>query len=186
MSLRLTRPSTSDLRALAERGATDPLTYEPVGISAMSPPPPEFRLDRWSRTLPVGAFDRATEAIRTWQVHRGAGIVVEAAGPPAVGSVVAMAAPLPLGYIELVCRVVEVVDQPDRFGFTYGTLSVHAERGEESFTVHRRPDDSITFDIVAASRPRHVLARMFPPVARRLQLAATNRYFAAMEAAVKG
>ena len=95
-----------------------------------------------------------------------------------------MAAPLPIGWVEVVCRVVDVVDERDRFGFTYGTLSVHPEQGEESFTVIRTDDGAIGFQIVAASRPRHVLARAFPPVARRLQLAATNRYLAAMQSAV--
>ncbi len=91
-----------------------------------------------------------------------------------------MAAPLPIGWVEVVCRVVDVIDEPDRFGFTYGTLSVHPEQGEESFTVIRASDGNSEFRIVAASRPRHVLARALPPVARRLQRAATNRYLAAM------
>ncbi len=164
----------------------DSLTYDVVGMSAMAEPPAGYRLDRWARSLGDGehVFDRAVEALRHWRVHEGAGLVVEAAGPPAVGSVVAMAAPLPVGWVEVVCRVVEVVDEPDRFGFTYGTLSTHPEQGEESFTVIRASDGSISYQIVAASRPRQVLARMFPPVARRLQAAATGRYLAAMQSAV--
>ena len=186
MSIRLTRPSAAELRLLLEAGTTDSLTYAPVGISAMTAPPSGYRLDRWSRSLGNGdhAFDRAVDALRHWSVHAGAGLVVQASGPPTLDSVVAMAAPLPIGYVEVVCRVVDVVDQPDRFGFTYGTLSVHPEQGEESFTVVRLADGSISFQIVAASRPRQLLARAFPPVARRLQVAATNRYFAAMQSAV--
>jgi uncharacterized protein (UPF0548 family) len=80
--------------------------------------------------------------------------------------------------------VVAVVDEPDRFGFTYGTLSVHPEQGEESFTVIRTDDARTGFEIVAASRPRLVLARAFSPVARHLQMAAANRYLAAMQSAV--
>lgn len=95
-----------------------------------------------------------------------------------------MAAPLPIGWVEVVCRVVGVVDEPNCFGFTYGTLSVHPEQGEESFTVVRADDGMITFEIVATSRPRHLLARAVPPVARRLQMAATNRYLAAMQSTV--
>ena len=99
-------------------------------------------------------------------------------------SVVAMAAPLPIGWVEVVCRVVGVCDEPDRFGFTYGTLSVHPEQGEESFTVIRTDDGGTGFRIVAVSRPRQVLARALSPVARRLQMAATNRYLAAMQSAL--
>jgi uncharacterized protein (UPF0548 family) len=129
-------------------------------------------------------FDAAVRALREWQVHRGAGLVVCADGPPAVDDVVAMSARLPIGFIDVVCRVVTVTDEPDRFGFAYGTLPVHAERGEESFTVVRRPDGDVRFEIVAVSRPRHPLARLCPPVARRLQRAATERYLDAMTEAV--
>jgi len=151
----------------------------------MVAPPDGYRLDRWSQSLgrEDHVFERAVEALRNWRVHEGAGLVVHSGGPPTIDSVVAMAAPLPLGWVEVVCRVVEVVDQPDRFGFTYGTLSVHPEQGEESFTVVRLEDGTSSFEIVAVSRPRQVLDRAFPPIARRLQIAATNRYLAAMQSA---
>jgi uncharacterized protein (UPF0548 family) len=186
MSIRLARPSAAELRSLADAGGEDSLTYEPVGISALVEPPPGYRLDHWSRSLgtDIQLFGRAVDALRNWRVHEGAGLVVEAAGPPTLDAVVAMAAPLPIGWVEVVCRVVDVVDEPNRFGFTYGTLSVHPEQGEESFTVVHADDGGVAFEIVAASRPRHVLARAVPPVARRLQAAATNRYLAAMESAV--
>ena len=186
VSIRLTRPSADQLRSLADDGTRDSLTYEPIGISAMTEPPAGYRLDRWSRSLGAGehTFELAAEALRHWRVHEGAGLVVHAAGAPSVDSIVAMAAPLPIGWIEVVCRVVGVVDESDRFGFTYGTLSVHPEQGEESFTVFRTDDGGTDFEIVAASRPRQILARACPPAARRLQKAATNRYLAAMQSAV--
>ena len=185
MSIRLTRPTTADLRLLAEAGRSDALTYEPIGISGGTEASAGYRLDRWSRTLgnSDSVFQRASQALRTWQVHRGAGLIVCDDGPPSIDAVVAMAAPLPLGFIDVVCRVVAVVDEPDRFGFTYGTLRVHPEQGEESFTVVRQADGAVVFEIAAASRPRHVLARACPPVARRLQRSATTRYLDAMSAA---
>ncbi len=69
-----------------------------------------------------------------------------------------MAAPLPVGFIEVVCRVVDVVDQPDRCGFVYGTLPNHPEQGEESFIASRSANGVLTFEIVAVSRPRQILA----------------------------
>ena len=56
--------------------------------------------------------------------------------------------------------------------------------GDPSVTVVRTDDGSTCFEIVAVSRPRHVLARAFPAVARRLQTAATSRYLDAMQSAV--
>lgn len=188
VSIRLTRPSQEALASLAQAATSDSLTYGPVGISTMAEPPAGYRRARWSASLGNGehAFDRAVRALQHWKVHDGAGLAVHAAGPPEVGSVVAMAAPLPIGWIDVVCRVVDVVDEPDRFGFTYGTLPVHPEQGEESFTVIRLPDGSTEFQIVSASRPRHILARAVPPVARGLQSAATNRYLAAMRSSIEG
>ena len=40
-------------------------------------------------------------------------------------------------------EVVAVVDEPDRQGFAYGTLTGHPLRGEEAFIVERLPDGSL-------------------------------------------
>jgi uncharacterized protein (UPF0548 family) len=168
------------LLTAAER---DSLSYPQVGL--IERPPPGFRLDRWTRTLGTTeqAFDAAREALRSWQVHRGAGLAVCADGPPTVGANVAMSAPLPVGHVDAVCRVVAVEDTSGRFGFTYGTLSEHPERGEERFTVLRAADSHVEFEIVAVSQPQHPLARAFGPIARRLQQSATERYLDAMTSA---
>lgn len=186
MPIRRSRPTTDELRSLLEAGRRAELTYFPVGLSTAAEPPPGYRLDRWERPLGRGddVFARAVHALREWRVHRGAGLAVCADGPPTVGLVVAMSAPLPVGFIDVTCRIVSVVDAPGRFGFAYGTLPVHPQRGEESFSVERDDDGEVTFRIVAASRPHHPLARLCPPVTRRLQRAGIERYLDAMATAV--
>jgi uncharacterized protein (UPF0548 family) len=183
MPIHATRPTIAQLRALAQAAATDELTYSPVGITAGNAGAPGYRYDRWSRDLGNGrpVFARASDALRDWQMHTTSGLVVAHSGPPSVGSVVAMAAPLPVGYIDVVCRVVAVNDQSDRFGFTYGTLPVHPEQGEESFAIVITHDGAVTVEITAVSRSRHPLARAFPPIARRLQRIATTRYLDAIQ-----
>lgn len=182
VSIRRNRPADSVLSELVERCRADALTYEPKGVTRFGTQPPGYRLDRWTRPLGRGddVFFRARSALVRWRVHTGAGLRVVADGPPAVNCMVAMSAPLPIGFIDVVCRVVDVEDDPDRFGFSYGTVSVHPEQGEESFTVARAPGGDVVFEIVAVSRPRHLLAKVGAPVARRLQLAATQRYLDAM------
>lgn len=185
--IRLARPTDDELRSMVEASRQAERTYSPVGLAAANNAPPGYRLDRWDRALGAGGdvFDGAARALRAWEVHRGAGLMVCADGPPTVGQVVAMSAPLPLGFIDVTCRVVSVVDEPKRFGFAYGTLPIHPEQGEESFTIERDDDGEVTFRIVAVSRPRHALARLCPPVARRLQRAATERYLEVMAASVR-
>ena len=186
MAIRLARPTPERLHQLAEQGREQPLTLRRSAS-------PRLTCRRPATDATAGSEPSVTEtsisheradAIRQWAVHRGAGLVVGADRPPSVDQVVAMSAPLPIGYIDVVCRVVAVVDEPNRFGFTYGTLPIHPERGEESFIVERTSDGSVTFTITAVSRPAHPLARVASPIARRLQSAATDRYVAAMTAAI--
>ena len=147
--------------------------------------PTGFHRRTWTTDLSgVDAFDRACAAMRAWAVHRGAALDVLPDGPMAVGTNVAIGAPLPVGFVEITCRIVAIVDEPDRFGFAYGTLPVHPEQGEESFIVVRSDGGDVRFDVQAVSRPGHPLARVFAPIANRLQDAAARRYLAAMTAAV--
>jgi uncharacterized protein (UPF0548 family) len=65
------------------------------------------------------------------------------------------------------CRVAYLVDEAERFGFAYGTLTEHAEIGEERFTVELR-EGEVWYDVFAFSRPR-MLARLGYPLSRALQ-----------------
>ena len=62
------------------------------------------------------------------------------------------------------------LDRGTRFGFAYGTLTNHAESGEELFEVCLNPDSgAVVYRIRAVSRPRAALARIGYPVTRWLQ-----------------
>jgi uncharacterized protein (UPF0548 family) len=80
---------------------------------------------------------------------------------------------------------VYVVDEPRRFGFAYGTLREHVERGEERFLVEHRPDDGVWYDLFAFSTPQHVLARLASPIGRALQRRFAHDSMAAMQRATK-
>jgi uncharacterized protein (UPF0548 family) len=71
------------------------------------------------------------------------------------------------------CRIVYVIDDNDpvkRFGFAYGTLPDHAATGEERFLIEwNRDDDSVWYEILAFSRPRHLLARLGYPFVQLMQ-----------------
>jgi uncharacterized protein (UPF0548 family) len=187
MALRVGRPSAADLDRLLGRCKDDELTYEPTGGSLGGPVPVGLRRRQWHTDLQGdSSFSRAVAALEDWAVHRRAGLHVQTDGSLEIGTNVAMGAPLPLGYVEATCRIVAVIDEPDRFGFAYGTLPVHPERGEESFMVHRSSESSTRFTVEAVSRPAHPLARLVPPMAHRLQATATRRYLLAMRQATAG
>ena len=81
-------------------------------------------------------------------------------------------------------RLVFVVDEPRRFGFAYGTQPGHVERGEERFLVEIADDDSVWYDILAFSQPKHVLTKIGYPLVRRLQKRFGRESAAAMRRAV--
>lgn len=85
------------------------------------------------------------------------------------------------------CRIVYVVDERAervRFGFGYGTLRGHAERGEESFIVEwDQRDDSVWYEIFAVSRPGP-LARLGYFYARKLQRRFAQDSKAALQRAI--
>jgi uncharacterized protein (UPF0548 family) len=151
----------------------------------LGPPPPGLQRRRWRADIGGDdVFGRAADALEHWAVHRGAGLTVATDGDLVAGTNVAMSAPLPIGFVDALCRVVVRIDEPDRFGFAYGTLTNHPERGEESFVVSRA-DGRARFTVHAVSRPVHPLARLAPPVADALQDRAVARYLAAMKEAVR-
>ena len=143
VDVHLRRPSDDDLARLLARCKDDVLTYAPAGLTRRE----------WSTTFASGHdYALAVDALSHWKVQENAGLVVRSDAGIEVGANVAMSARLPIGFIDVTCRVVAIVDEPDRFGFAYGTLSVHPERGEEAFIVTRSAD-GFRFDITAVSRP---------------------------------
>lgn len=169
--LNLREPSADEISALLARCADVPFTYPEVGATR-GELPSGYNIDRYEVELGRAAdvFTRARDAIRGWRPFDLPWITVHANGPPTEGQVVAVVARvMGLWWIN-VSRVVYTVDEPDRFGFAYGTLPPHAERGEEIFEVTHDADTGIVrYVILAFSRPRHPLARLGYPLSRATQ-----------------
>ena len=113
-----------------------------------------------------------------WGMLRGAGLRVEATTEvAAVGSEVIVH----LGPVRAPCRVVYVVDEPDRRGFAYGTLPGHAESGEELFFVRYDPaTDEVYAEVTAFSRHATWWSRLGSPVTSVAQRVITDRYLRAL------
>jgi uncharacterized protein (UPF0548 family) len=77
--------------------------------------------------------------------------------------------------------VVYVVDEPERFGFAYGTLPGHPEDGEEAFLVEREGTSSVRFIIRVFSRPADPLVKLVAPAARIVQTRMTTKYLRALK-----
>lgn len=169
------KPSADNLRAFLARQAGLPFSYQAVGATATIPPA-GFVVDHTRVRLGEGkaVFQRACEGLRCWQQFRLGWVEAWPASTPLrVGEPIAvMGYAIGLWWLNA-CRIVQVLDESSqltRFGFAYGTLPGHVESGEERFLIEwDQRDNSVWYDIIAFSRPNHVLARIGYPVVRRLQ-----------------
>ena len=172
MMPRFHKPSAADVDAFLAAQADQPFSYPAVGSTATTPPP-GYTVDHTRVRLGSGrtVFQAATASLGRWDQFRLGWVqAVPTVSPIRVGTTVAvLARVLGLWWLNA-CRIVYVVDEDDRFGFAYGTLPGHAESGEERFLIEwDRTDDSVWYDLLAFSRPRHPLARLGYPFTRRTQ-----------------
>lgn len=181
------RPPAQDAlsRLVREQAALD-LTYREVGATAAAMPA-GYRHDRWEADL--GSFDdarfaRTADALRQWRAQTGAGLTIFPGEDVEPGATFALVIRLPGGllpdaYATAAGRVVYVIDEPEHYGFAYGTLPAHPEQGEEAFHVER-DGSRLRFRVVAFSRLRHPLMRLGTPVSRMLQRRTIRSYLHAM------
>ena len=106
-------------------------------------------------------------------------VVYGAAGHELIapGDTAELTAPFWLGKLAIPCRVIYVIDEPNRKGFAYGTLPGHPECGEESFIVDHTDDGSVWLTIRSFSRPSSWQWWLAYPLLLLAQALFTRRYF---------
>jgi len=184
------RPSSEQIARFLARQRQCDFTYGAVGATATQPPT-GFRIDHTRCQLGQGeaVFAAACDALRRWQQF---GLSWLNIAPPGAsiepGEVVAIVARAAGVWLMNPCRIVYVIDEVNgagrRFGFAYGTLPGHAGCGEERFLVEMQPGGDVAYDILAFSRPGHLLARLGYPLMRRYQRRFGRESAAAMRQAV--
>ena len=169
---RITEPSEQDAIEFVSAQRSLPFTYDEVGATNTTPPATGYTVDH--NRIQIGAgeaiYTRGVDALKNWR-HFDLGWVTIAPRGVAVevGATVAVKARAFGTWSLSASRVVYTIEESRRFGFAYGTLPDHVERGEERFLIEWRPDDSVWYDILAFSHPKHPLVRLSKPLARRLQ-----------------
>jgi len=170
----LRRPTTREIERFVDRSHGLSLSYGPIGI--VRHPPGVDRFDEQVVTVGRGEadFERARVALARWnQFDLGwvkaflARLSIEA------GTDVAVLI-RHLGFWSLNgARVVYQVggtDGQDTFGFAHGTLTNHAESGEELFEVSiDRHSGDLMYRTRAVSAPQSALTRIGQPIVRLLQ-----------------
>jgi uncharacterized protein (UPF0548 family) len=188
---RLKPQSEDEVRAFVARQSRSSFSYPEVGATAGGPPD-RYDIDRNRVRLGQGeaVWSRAVEAVRAWQMFNIPWLTLYWPDAPIRPGTDVAVLVRHFGFWSLnACRIAYVVEDETsngrRYGFAYGTLSDHAEQGEERFTVEwTRTDNTVWYDILAFSRPKKLLAKMAYPLSRSLQRRFAVASKAAMLAAV--
>lgn len=184
----LTRPTAQRIDRFRQIAKQDTFSYPEVGATLGEAIPERYNLDhnriRLGEGLPL--FEPAYAALETWKMFELGWVeLLHPIEPIAPGQTVLLLARTVGLYSLSASRIVAMIDQDNgqiwRRGFSYGTLRHHVERGEERFSVeYHHDDDSVWYDILAFSVPRHPLARLGYPLSR----AAQRRFAADSKAAM--
>jgi uncharacterized protein (UPF0548 family) len=188
------KPSVESLRRIVAAQSKLEFTYPSVGATAAGGPAPAgYMLDHTRVEIGRGSevFDRARAALERWDQFRLSWL--QAFPDDAVirpgETVIVLARAFGFWWTNA-ARIVYTIDEPGepgaRFGFAYGTLPGHVERGEERFLIEwDRNTDQVWFDILAFSRPRHLLTRLGRRQARAMQKRFGQQSTAALKALVE-
>ncbi len=184
--VRLSRPSREEVAALVEAGSRETLSYADVGASAGQMPEGWFATDH-RVVLGEGpeVWARAVAGLRAWAPFDLPWITLVAEAPPHTGQTVGFAS-RQLGVWGVhVVRIVDAWDEEEdgrrRFGFAWGTLSHHAVRGEERFSLRQDgPDGPVELGLRQFSQPSSALLAALSPVARSVQESFVREAMAAM------
>lgn len=171
----LHEPSPAAIETFLRDQRGQAFSYQEVGASRVRAPG-GYTVDHNRVRLGTGerSFAKAVAALRAWRMFDlGWCRVHPHDAPIEVGAIVAVVIKH-FGFWSLnACRIVYLLEESgavEKYGFAYGTLHEHGERGEERFSVEwDRESGSVSYDLYAFSRPQHPLARLGYPLGRRLQ-----------------
>jgi len=139
------------MKSLADRLLTCDLGG--VTVEDRFRPPAGYRAAERSVRLSSELWEFGAGEVLRWGVKTRSGFTVESKGPVRTGQRLWLIAHVgPLRIREPV-QVVAVIDEPDRKGFAYGTLTGHPVSGEEAFLIERRPDGSVWLSVRSITRP---------------------------------
>ncbi|HEX4413100.1 MAG TPA: DUF1990 domain-containing protein [Lacipirellulaceae bacterium] len=191
----LRKPSVDALRHILAFQSTLELTYGAVGATFDQTPMPagyavdNIRVELGRRRT---AFDRAKAGLASWrQFDLGWLQAFPDDTPIRMNESVLVVARAGGVWWTNAARIVHVLDDDSnassKFGFAYGTLPGHVERGEERFLIEwDHATDIVWFEILAFSRPQHFLVRLNRRRARAMQKRFAAESTAALQRYVAG
>lgn len=172
----LTKPNDEAVQKFLDARQNDRFSYSEIGASRNNNAPAGYTVDH--NRIQIGNnfedFTKAVEAVKNWKMFALPWVELCWSNTPIkVGETVA-ALINHFGFWSLnASRIVYVIEEKgeiEKYGFAYGTLTAHAEQGEERFSVEfHQASGEVWYDLYAFSKPKHILATIGYPISRMLQ-----------------
>jgi len=187
------KPSDSDIRQYLRDRKEEPFQYKNVYGTRDYPTKTDYELDPKYKQFDIDqiriklgtgqqCFDKAVQALKQWKQFDLDWVEFCFKDIPIlVGETVGVLSRQMGFWILSFCRINYVYDGPQedgtvKFGFSYGTLKEHVEKGEERFIIEwlREPDaplesGDVYFEMLSFSEPQHWMSQLGYPVARYFQ-----------------
>jgi len=179
MPIFLKPPAADQVERVLQQNHSSPFAYPHPGITwesnAGTSPPAlnKFNWDRYGIRLGQGGecFRKAKSHFENWEMFSLDWIRLYPIQPLIQeGQVVGVLVKVAGVWILNLCRIVRTLAEARQISFSYGTLSNHAEAGEEKFSLEwSAEDDTVRYEINAVSRPNMLIAKLAYPYVRNLQ-----------------
>jgi uncharacterized protein (UPF0548 family) len=188
----LRRPPDDRILRILDEQSRQPFSYPEIGATRVRAPE-GYPLNHHRARVGTGEaqFRRAVAAIRAWSMYDMPWTVIYPSSPPIRPGTTVGVLVWHFGFWSLnPCRILYRLEEGgavERFGFAFGTLPEHSERGEERFTVEwHRADDSVWYEIYTFAEGRHPLVRAAHPLLILMQRFFGRASIRAMTRAVRG
>lgn len=170
MKFQLFQPNQQQVKTFLAEKAKEGYNYEAL-LGTKSPPVKGFDNDHSSIVLGSGdlVWEKAKKALQGWEQFPAPWTRIEPLAPLKEGQVVAVLFRLFGLWFLNSARIVYTLDGDKKYGFAYGTLPGHVERGEECFWIERNEAGEVTYHIRAFSKPAYWIVWLGYPVARYFQ-----------------
>jgi len=172
----IAEPNNKTVEEFLEAQRNASFSYSERGTTRYEATPPGYNIDHNRVQIGTGrdCFVRAIEAVRSWKMFDLTWMKIRRGNTPIeTGETVAILINH-FGFWSLnAARIVYVFEESgavEEYGFAYGTLTEHGERGEERFSVeYHEADETVWYDLYAFSQPNNFWAKIGYPFSRYLQ-----------------
>lgn len=185
------KPTNKIIQNFLDSQINEPFSYAEVGTTKTTPPD-GYQIDHHRIQLGSGikTFEMGKKLLQSWKMFHLKWVELYPQHVPFyVGQVVVpLIHNLGIWFMNAsrVVYLIETNGPVEKFSFAYGILPAHFEKGEERFTIEwNHQDDSVWYDILAFSKPNHMLSKLAYPYVRRLQKKFAHDSMQAMLQAVK-